>query len=202
MLLCSFYVHNYRHKIYVLVIYNDVILDYRFTQPKCFKAQEVKEKEGIWTIRRYSYLVVFSPLHFTVEVRSIHRAQNANEIKRRKFLADLKVETKICAILGILWANLKNCSTLKFMTNISFVPSICLHKSIIFIFIEKSMLLDFFHRKCIFPRFSIFISARILVSVTNSRLWYNIMLIFIFSSQLHCGTSRSPCVLCRKLELD
>ena len=58
-----------------------------------------------------------------------------------------EVETKICAIWGILEANLKKCSTLKFMTNISFVPSICIHRSIILIFIEKSMLVDFFPRK-------------------------------------------------------
>ena len=56
------------------------------------------------------------------------------------------------------------------MTNISFVPSICIHRSIILIFIEKSMLVDFFHGKNIFLRFSIFISERILVSATNSRL--------------------------------
>ena len=57
----------------------------------------------------------------------------------------LKVETKICAIWRILGANLKKCSTLKF-------------------------LLIFSHEKYIFPRCSIFISARNLVSVTNSRL--------------------------------
>ena len=49
----------------------------------------------------------------------------------------LKVETKICAIWGILEANLKKSSTLKFITNISFLPSICIHRSIILIFIEK-----------------------------------------------------------------
>ena len=66
--------------------------------------------------------------------------------KKRKFLGGsggmlprkiLKVETKICAIWGILEANLKKSSTPMFMMNISFVPSICIHRSIIFIFIEK-----------------------------------------------------------------
>ena len=56
----------------------------------------------------------------------------------------LKVETKIWEVWGILEANLKKCSTLKFMMNISFVPSICIHRSIILIFKEKSMLADFF----------------------------------------------------------
>ena len=49
----------------------------------------------------------------------------------------LKVEIKICAISGILGANLKRSSTPKFIMNISFVPSICIHRSIILIFIEK-----------------------------------------------------------------
>ena len=85
-----------------------------------------------------------------------------------------KVETKIFAIWGILEANLKKCSTLKFMTNISFVPSICIHRSIILIFIEKKVcLLMLSHRKYIFLQISIFIFARILVSATNSRLCYN-----------------------------
>ena len=57
---------------------------------------------------------------------------------------NLKVKTKFCAICGILDANLKKCSTLKFMMNISFVLSICFHRSIILIFIEKSMLVDSF----------------------------------------------------------
>ena len=95
--------------------------------------------------------------------------------KKRKFLGgvwkSLTVETKICAISDILEANLKESSTIKFIMNTSFVPSICIHGSIILIFIEKSMLVDFFpHGKYFFPRFSDFISARILVSVTNSRL--------------------------------
>ena len=59
----------------------------------------------------------------------------------------LKVKTKICTIWGILEANLKKCSTLKFMPNISFVSSICIHRSIILIFIEKSMLVKFFSWK-------------------------------------------------------
>ena len=43
---------------------------------------------------------------------------------------------------------MKKHSTLKFMTNISFVPSVCIHRSIILIFLEKkSMLVDFFHGK-------------------------------------------------------
>ena len=39
---------------------------------------------------------------------------------------------------------MKKSSTLKFIMNISFLPSICIHGSIILIFIEKSMLVDFF----------------------------------------------------------
>ena len=77
----------------------------------------------------------------------------------------------MCAIWGILEANLKKSSTLRFMTNISFVPSKCIHRPITLIFIEKNMLVDFFHGKYIFLWFSICISARILVSMTNSRLW-------------------------------
>ena len=86
----------------------------------------------------------------------------------------LKVETNlICAIWGILEANLRKSSTLKFMTNNSFVPSICIHRSIILIFIQKtSILVDFFPRKILFLPFLIFISMRILISATNSRLWY------------------------------
>ena len=81
--------------------------------------------------------------------------------KKRKFLRVsrdplkmLKVETKTCAIWGILESNLKKSNTLKFMTNISFVPSVCIHRSIILIFIEKEVCLSiFFHGKYIFPWF-------------------------------------------------
>ena len=59
----------------------------------------------------------------------------------RKFL---KVETKICAIWGILEANLKKSSTQKFIVNISILPSICIHRSIILIFIEKNACLLIF----------------------------------------------------------
>ena len=58
-----------------------------------------------------------------------------------------KVETKICAIRGILEANLQKCSTLKFLMNISFVLSVCSHRSIIIIFIGKGMLVNFFLKK-------------------------------------------------------
>ena len=84
----------------------------------------------------------------------------------------LKVETKICAIWGILEANLKKSITLKFIMNISFVPSVCINRSFILIFIEKKVCMSiFFPQKNFFPTISIFISARILVSVTNSRPW-------------------------------
>ena len=73
----------------------------------------------------------------------------------------LKVETNlICAIWGILQANLKKSSTLKFMMNTSFVPSICIHRSIILIFIKKKkgMLVDFFfHSKYFFRNFWLFV---------------------------------------------
>ena len=63
----------------------------------------------------------------------------------------LKVETKICAVWGILEANLKKSSTLKFIMNISFLTSICVRRSIILIFIgEKVCLLIFFQRKNFF----------------------------------------------------
>ena len=63
----------------------------------------------------------------------------------------LKVETKICAVWGILEANLKKSSTLKFTMNISFLTSICVRRSIILIFIgEKVCLLIFFQRKTFF----------------------------------------------------
>ena len=55
------------------------------------------------------------------------------------------------------------------MMNISFVPSVCIHRSIILIFMEEKYANFFPHGKYFFPRFSIFLSARILVSVTNSR---------------------------------
>ena len=81
----------------------------------------------------------------------------------------LKVQTNICAVWGILEANLKKSSTLKFIMNISFLTSICIRRSITLIFTGgKSMLIDFFsNRKYFFPRLSIFISARILVSATK-----------------------------------
>ena len=63
----------------------------------------------------------------------------------------LKVETKICAVWGILAANLKKSSTLKFIMNISFLTSICIRRSIILIFIwEKVCLSIFFQLKKIF----------------------------------------------------
>ena len=99
--------------------------------------------------------------------------------KRRKYLGGsrgmlpwkmLKVGTKVCAVCGILEANLKKSSTLKFILNISFLPSICIyrsenlkksstlkfimnisflpsiciHRSIILIFIEKKYACRFF----------------------------------------------------------
>ena len=69
----------------------------------------------------------------------------------------LKVETNICAILGILEADLKKSSTLKFMMNISFVLSICLHQWVL----KKVCTESIFS-----PQFSIFIPVRTLVSLT------------------------------------
>ena len=63
----------------------------------------------------------------------------------------LKVETNICAVWGILKANLKKSSTLKFIMNVSFLTSICIHRSIILIFVGKKVCLSiFFHRKKFF----------------------------------------------------
>ena len=83
----------------------------------------------------------------------------------------LKVETKICANRGILEVNLKKSGALKFIMNISFVPSICIHRSIILILIERSTLVYFFPPwNSFFPQFFIFISSKILVSAMNSSL--------------------------------
>ena len=79
-------------------------------------------------------------------METVFRTWNCWRKKKRKFLVGsggmlplkiLKVETKICAIWGIQGANLKKSSTPKFIMNISFVPSICIHRSIILIFIKK-----------------------------------------------------------------
>ena len=82
-----------------------------------------------------------------------------------------KVSTKKKFPRFLIFISVKKCSTLKFMTNISFVPSVCIHRSIILIFIEKKYACRFFSTKKKFPRFLIFISVRIFVSATNSRLW-------------------------------
>ena len=83
----------------------------------------------------------------------MHQSLELLKKKKRKFLGGsrgllprkiLKVKTKICAIWGILEADLKKCSTLKFTMNISFVPSVCIHRSIILIFIEKKYTCRFF----------------------------------------------------------
>ena len=51
---------------------------------------------------------------------------------------------------------MKKSSTLKFMMYISFVPLICIHRSIILISIEKSMLVDFVSTENIFSSISDF----------------------------------------------
>ena len=75
------------------------------------------------------------------------------EKKKRKYLGGsggmvprkiLKVQTKICAVWGILKANLKKSSTLKFIKNISFLTSICIHRSITLIFTGKKVCLSIF----------------------------------------------------------
>ena len=64
----------------------------------------------------------------------------------------LNIETKICAIWGILKANLKKSSTLKFIMNISFVPSVWIHRVMISIFIPKKVSLSiFFPQNTFFP---------------------------------------------------
>ena len=69
---------------------------------------------------------------------------------------------------------MKKSSTLKFTMNISLVSSICIHSSIIFIFIGKKVCLwNFFPWNIFFPQFSSFISTRILVCAMNSRLCEN-----------------------------
>ena len=77
--------------------------------------------------------------------------------KKRKYLwgsggmvackKNLKVKTKICEIWCILEANMMKSSTLKFIMKIIFLPSICIHRSIILIFIKKVCLSIFFPRK-------------------------------------------------------
>ena len=123
--------------------------------------------------------------------------------KKREFLGRsggmlprkiLKVKTKICAIWSILEAVLKKSNTLKIIMNISFLPSICIHRSIILIFIEKSMLVNFFPPwKKIFLWFSIFISARILVSMINSRRWEMCMFIGMLSDEKPAHTVLLDC---------
>ena len=72
---------------------------------------------------------------------------------------------------------MKKSNTLKFMMNmfyafnLHFAPSTCIHRSIILMFIEEKYAFRFFCPwKIFFPQFSIFISTRILISMTNSRL--------------------------------
>ena len=127
-------------------------------------------------------------LHMCIKLQSLELLKE----KQRKFLRGpmcmphpppppniLKVETKICAIWGILEAYLKKSSTLKFLMNIGFVPSTCIHRSIILIFIEKKKdswwsppppPANLSNGKYFIPWFSIFISARILVSTTTIEL--------------------------------
>ena len=77
----------------------------------------------------------------------------------------LKVETKICAVWGILEANLKKSSTLKFIMNVSFLTSICIHRSIILIFIGKKVCFLIFFQWKIF--FSTIFDFHFHVSVTK-----------------------------------
>ena len=77
--------------------------------------------------------------------------------------------------LGGPGANLKKSSTLKLIIKISFLPSICIHRSIMnhLNFHRKKCACRFPpppHGKYFVPRFLIFISARIIISTTNSRL--------------------------------
>ena len=84
---------------------------------------------------------------------------------------NLKVETKICAILRHSGGKFEQSSTLKivkFTMKSSFLSSVCIHRSITLIFIEKKYVYRFFSNgKYFVPRFLISISARILVSATN-----------------------------------
>ena len=83
--------------------------------------------------------------------------------KKRKYLMGsvgmlpwkiLKVETKICAVWGILEGNLKKSNTLKLIMNISFLNSISIHRSITLIFIGKKVCFSiFFQRKIFFHDF-------------------------------------------------
>ena len=122
--------------------------------------QQPKESHSVSKLRRIGILVP--------------RSWELLKKKMRKYLGGsgdmlpwkiLKVETKICAVWGILEANLKKSSTLKFIMNISFLTSICIHRSIIWIFIGKKVCLSIFSNKIFF--FTTFISARILVSATK-----------------------------------
>ena len=159
--------------------------DVHFSAEQPLKEHEIFIKPSHTPPLIYSCCCTLSCRHITY---SMHQSlELLKEKKKRKFLREsgasppppreiLKVETKTCAIWGILETNLKKSSTLKFMMNINFVPSICIHRSIILIFIEKkSVLVDFFPRKRIFPRCSIFTSVWILFSVANSRLWYTVL---------------------------
>ena len=88
-----------------------------------------------------------------------YRTWNCERKIKRKFLGGsrgmlpliiLKVETKVSSICGILEANLKRSSTLKFIMNTSFALSICIQRSIILIFIGKKYACHFFPTENIF----------------------------------------------------
>ena len=98
-----------------------------------------------WTNTEDIINMLWLTSRITAKLGSVYQSlELLMEKKGGNFKGFWKVATKICAISGILEANLKKCSTQKIVTNISFVPSICLHRSIILIIIEKSMLLTFF----------------------------------------------------------
>ena len=85
-----------------------------------------------------------------------------------------KSRLKICATWGILEVNLKKYSTLKFIMNISFVPSMCIHRSIILIFIQKKYPCRFFYPRKIFFRdfrFSFPQKSLFLRRIPGSVLW-------------------------------
>ena len=106
---------------------------------------------NIWTQITQSKLTTSQATKQSLELL---KKKKKKKKKKRTFLRGsgdmlpqkiLKVETKICVIWGILKANLKKSSELKFIMNISFVPSVCIHSSIILIFIgKKRMLVDYF----------------------------------------------------------
>ena len=141
---------NHIRRVFSLQQWIDKIkMSMRLITPTSLNVNQIPFKSVENSVRYLAlkFLLSFNPVTLNQGQGPLdYRAWNCSWKKKRKFLGGsggmlprkiLKVEIKICAIWGILEANLKKSSTLMLMLNISFVPSICIHRSIIFIFTEK-----------------------------------------------------------------